>query len=395
MEICMIGCWYRDDMYSHHFHNLIEGITTGSDLSVRMISSNCNCFSSRRRFSITRSEILNENCTIVKIPYIPIEPRKARGKFIYYALKWSRLNYLLETVRGISFFRKTKGCTLIHFDQVLKSFGFVSFISLLILSNIFKKNVIVNVHEIDPIQEKHKKLNKYYNLADRVIVFSVDMKKTLSELGVSTEKIEVVPYCVSIGSLKGFNRDRFIYFGGHNLLVGKGFDTLLEALNILKLKGKKAKVVIYVGHGCTGLEEGRKKVSDMKLEDYIVWSEFMYGSKLDEVYQRSLACLIPFTGGSGRHPVTCAMANATPVIATRKASLPEYLGNLGIYISENAPEELANSISTFLENHELARSLEGKIRKRAEEQFSYSVVKKKLLDIYNQVYSASGEMEDV
>ena len=47
---------------------------------------------------------------------------------------------------------------------------------------------------------------------------------------------------------------------------------------------------------------------------------------LVSAYQTSKACIIPFTGGSARHPVTTAMANAAPVIATAAADIPEYLG---------------------------------------------------------------------
>ena len=62
-----------------------------------------------------------------------------------------------------------------------------------------------------------------------------------------------------------------------------------------------------------------------------------------EVYQRSKACIIPFTGGSARHPVSCAMVNATPVIATRAVDIPEYLGDLGIYVDGSA-ESIADAI---------------------------------------------------
>jgi glycosyltransferase involved in cell wall biosynthesis len=68
----------------------------------------------------------------------------------------------------------------------------------------------------------------------------------------------------------------------------------------------------------------------------IEWREFYSGDELAEVYQRSKACLIPFTGESARHPLSCAMMNATPVIATRAADIPEYLGDLDIYIDGTA-----------------------------------------------------------
>jgi glycosyltransferase involved in cell wall biosynthesis len=385
MNVCMISCWYRNDIYSHHCHHLINGLRSERSIFVKLLTSNCNCFSSSQRYSITVNELLNNTCDIIKIPYAPTEPNRAYGKIKYYIVKGLKLNYFFETCRGISFFMHSKGCKLIHFDQVLRSFGFLSFLSMLNLSKIFRKKVIITVHEMDPLQEKYKNLNKYYNKVDKVIVFSGDLKDELQRLGVAKDKIEVVPFAVSIEALKGFHRDQFVFFGGHKLLKGKGFDTLLEALKLLKSKGKRTKVIIYVGHGCSGLEEGKRKASDMQLDDYIDWSDFLFGSRLAEVYQRSLGCLIPFTGGSGRHPVTCAMANATPVIATRQAALPEYLEELGLYINENAPEELADAMIHLMDDKEHVYALGDKLRKRAEEQFSCEVVAQRLVNIYNQV----------
>ena len=381
----MIGCWYKDDIYTHNCHNLVEGLKKEKDLNIKFVTSNCNCFSSSQRYSITKEELLNNNCDVVKIPYAPPNPTKKHGLMKYYIVKVFKLNFFLEIVRGIAFFRKTRGCKIIHFDQVLKSFGFLSFLTLLILSKFFNKKVIVTVHELDPLQKKHKKLNKYYNKVDKIIVFSNDSKEEMMNMGVKENKIEVFYYGASLMPKKDFKREQFIFWGGHRLLRGKGFDTLLSALEILQLKGKPLKIIIYVGEGCIGLEEGKKKVSDMGLDKYIVWSEFLSGTKLGDAYQKSIGCIIPYTGGSGRYPATSAMANATPVIATRKASLPEYLGELGIYIKEKSADELADAIIKLMDNPDLVESTGMKLRERAEKLFASHVITNKVSKIYHSI----------
>jgi glycosyltransferase involved in cell wall biosynthesis len=253
------------------------------------------------------------------------------------------------------------------------------------LSKFFKKKVVVTVHELDPLQERYMNLNKYYNYTESVIVHSKDMKDELISRGVKENKIEVVHYGVSLEPIKELERDRFIFFGGHRLLRGKGFDTLLNALKILQSKGRSLKLIIYVGEGCIGLDEGKKKVSDMELDGYIEWTEFLHGSKLTEAYQGSIGCIIPYTGGSGRYPATSAMANATPVIATKKASLPEYVGESGIYIKEEAEEELADAIISLMDDPDLVKSLGMKLRKRAENLFSSGVITNSISKIYNTI----------
>lgn len=391
MKVCMISCWYRKDMYSHNCNNLLEGYKKDTDVSVKFVTSNCNCFTSAQKYGIARHELLNEECDIVKIPYAPLEPSKAYGKFKYYLVKWSRINYFFETLRGVVFYWKSRGCDLIHFDQVLRSFGVLSFATLLMLARMSKKKVVVTVHEFDPLQIRYPFLNNLYEKADRILVFSRDFKKELEGVGIREDKIAVIHYGSALTAMNGSKREQFVFFGGHKLLKGKGYDTLLDAIDLLKQQGRNPIVHIYVGEGCIGLEEGKQKAEEMGLSRQIVWSEFLFGQELADQYQRSVACLIPYTGGSGRHPATTAMANATPVICTRKAALPEYLGDDGIYIEENSPVALAGAMSELLGKPEKVTRLGERLRNRAEQLFASDLIAQQTLDEYHRLVISDEE----
>jgi hypothetical protein len=185
MDVCMIGCWYKDDIYAHSCGNLIEEFKKQEGLNIKIVTSNCNCFSSAQRYSIAREELVSSNCDVVKIPYAPTDPNKKYGLTKYYIVKLLRLNFFFETARGISYFMKARDCEVIHFDQVLRSFGFLSFLTLLNLAKTFGKKVVVTVHELDPLQTRHKGLNRAYNKADKVIVHSEDLKADLTSGGIS------------------------------------------------------------------------------------------------------------------------------------------------------------------------------------------------------------------
>ena len=126
-------------------------------------------------------------------------------------------------------------------------------------------------------------------------------------------------------------------------------------------------------------------VTDMKLDSYVEWSDFLHGHTMTETYQRSFACLIPYTGSSGKYPATCAMANATPVIATRKAGIPEYLAELGIYIKENSPDELAAAMMAIMEEDASIIQLRGDLRERALTYYSYDVTTRFVLEAYRDL----------
>lgn len=387
MNISMIGCLFRNEMYAQHLNSLISVLSKKPEIKLTLITSNCSCFSTARRYSIEKEQLLTPDCVAIRIPYAPPEPSKRYGLLKYQIVKTIRLNMILEALRGIQFYRRARRSDIVHFDQVLRSFGIVSLMTLLFLSKMSGKKVIVTVHELDPLQVKHKALNKHYSWAHKLIVFSDGFRDNLIGLGVDGAKIKTVPFCVPLDPLLGLPRDQFVYFGGHHLLKGKGFDTLLGALEIFRGKGRGTNVVIYTGE-CKGLEEGKQRVTDLGLDGFVTWSNFIYGADLAKIYQKSIACLIPYTSGSGRHPATIAMANATPVIGTRKADLPEYLGESGVYVKEDSAQELANAMEYLANNPDVGKSLGSKLRKRAEERYSEDIVGKQLLEIYKETYAS-------
>jgi glycosyltransferase involved in cell wall biosynthesis len=256
---------------------------------------------------------------------------------------------------------------IIHFDQVSGSVsGAYHSSSWSNLADVFHKKVVVTVHEIDPFQREHLGLNRLYNKCAEVLVYSEDMKRQLVSLGVNPEKIKTIRYGAVIPELKSVERTKYIYFGGHNIRRGKGYEELLKALAILKTKEIRMPLTIYVGHGCNGLLEARDAADRAGVADMIEWREFYSGDELAEVYQRSKACIIPYTGGSARHPVSCAMVNATPVIATRAVDIPEYLGELGVYVDGSA-ESIADAIVRIEEGSLDIGSLGSQLRAKATE----------------------------
>jgi len=121
-----------------------------------------------------------------------------------------------------------------------------------------------------------------------------------------------------------------------------------------------------------------------QLDDMITWQDFYSGEELAKVYQRSKACIIPFTGGSARHPLTCAMVNATPVIATRAVDIPEYLGSLGIYIEGSA----ASIADAILDIENGRRSLDGlgeRLRAKALMELDYRNIAAELSKEYSRI----------
>jgi alpha-1,3-rhamnosyl/mannosyltransferase len=78
------------------------------------------------------------------------------------------------------------------------------------------------------------------------------------------------------------------------------------------------------------------------------------------------------------------MANGVPVIGTRRAGLPDHLGDAGTWVEANDPEGLAKAIVDLLSDEVRMRDIAAKGRARAEKLLSWDTIAQKILDSYEK-----------
>ena len=79
-----------------------------------------------------------------------------------------------------------------------------------------------------------------------------------------------------------------------------------------------------------------------------------------------------------------AAACRLPVVCTRKAGLPDHLGETAVWIEENSPEQLAERISELLNDEPCRRHLGDQLFKRAEALLQWDVIADQTLEIYER-----------
>ena len=147
-RIAYVGCWYKNDMYSHNCSTFVDSLRR-CGLNIDVVTSNCRCFSSAQRFEITADELINGNCTVIKIPHAPRDPgKKKNGVMKYLAVKIFRLDLWLAIARGFLFYLRTRSADAIQYDQVLEAFGAIPLFFLAALAGRSHKRLIVTVHEM-------------------------------------------------------------------------------------------------------------------------------------------------------------------------------------------------------------------------------------------------------
>ncbi|TGO03301.1 hypothetical protein PN36_08940, partial [Candidatus Thiomargarita nelsonii] len=182
----------------------------------------------------------------------------------------------------------------------------------------------------------------------------------------------------------GVDSNKFIIIAPARLVPQKGHDILLQALEILKEKGRLPCVLI-LGDG--PLENDiRHTVVTKQLSEQVVLHSAISNEELMPVVQASDMFVLPsIFEGFGVAPAE-AMALERPVIASRVGGLMELIEDevSGILVPVGDASSLADSIERLMADELLRQKLGKAGRKRIETRFSVDVI----ADRYTNYYKA-------
>jgi glycosyltransferase involved in cell wall biosynthesis len=114
----------------------------------------------------------------------------------------------------------------------------------------------------------------------------------------------------------------------------------------------------------------------------IVWLNQMSEEAIANLYQQSLLCVLPYTGSFAGGAAALASACGLPVVCTRKAGLPDHLGETGIWIEENNAEQLAEKVIELLKDEKLRSAAAARAMQRAQDYLRWDIIAEQTLRIY-------------
>jgi glycosyltransferase involved in cell wall biosynthesis len=379
MKMTMICCPFKTS-YGSYANSLMAAIERKTGNRMSWVASNCGCGDPVEM----RREFQAKQCFYFEMPIIGDYQSKSAWK---HHLRGKARNAGLY-FRARKFTKLSKAAEIIHFQQILNAYG--SNVVFHWLRQPSHATRVVTVHELDREQLEFPEKNRTYDLADGIIVHCEEMRKRLIELKVPQEKVHVVLHGATIPvSMPDVPRQGVIFYAGHKVMTGKGIQTLFKAMSILEQRmGANVPALKIHGHyGESTPEEARKLAEESGVAKQIVWLNQLSIDNLIRQYQGSLVCVLPYTGSFAGLPASIAAANQLPVVCTRKAGLPDHLGDCGVWVDEENPEQLAERIIELLGSEQLRREIGARLLKRAEDFLQWDVIAKRTL----QVYEESGE----
>ena len=230
--------------------------------------------------------------------------------------------------------------------------------------------------------QKEKSLKK----ADAIICVSKNTKKDLLKFHPWIDKniVKVIYNGVDKNIFFPINTTNsflfLLFVGGRN--VHKNFQFTLNLMTNDKMKSIK---LIVVGGGEFNKDE-MKFINDNDLKDRIIHKTGVDDRELNLLYNEALALIYPsFYEGFGIPPLE-AMSAGCPVICSKTSSLPEVVGEAGLYIDVNNYESALPHIKVLL-NQNQRQAIIAKGTKQAS-KFSWKKTACQTINLYKDLLNS-------
>lgn len=163
------------------------------------------------------------------------------------------------------------------------------------------------------------------------------------------------------------------------------YKNVANILRAFKALSEQDAAVSFTKVGLPYTAEQQDMIARLGLSSKIDYLGFVPGHQLPAVYRQASVLVVPsLTEGFGL-PILEAMACGTPVVTTRRGSIPEVAGDAAVYVDPLDPLDIAGGIEKLLNDERLFRKMSQKGRARADE-FRWSRTAEHVSQIYRSIF---------
>lgn len=233
-----------------------------------------------------------------------------------------------------------------------------------VLSLKLGKKYICTIHDLTPlIIKKDSFIQKIYykymtflsaKKADKIISVSNNTKKDIVRFfTIKEDKIAVVYNFLDKTFNKTFspnkhnsNEQYFLYVG--NVHIGKNLLNLIKAFSEFKQRTNSEIKLFIIGKDGFGATEIHKQVIKDKLEEEVKFLGFVSDNDIKYYYKNAYALVFPsFYEGFGYPPLEAMYFKVLPIVSNI-SSIPEVVGNAGLYFDPYSVKSIAAALEKSL-----------------------------------------------
>jgi len=242
-------------------------------------------------------------------------------------------------------------------------------------------------------------LNRSLQRADKIVTDSFFSKKEIIKYYPAYEKkIRVVPCGVDVHQFYPMKDEREIVrvkqklkiTGDYFLYVGtieprKNLYRLIEAYSLVLKKDPSVPSLILAGSNGWLNENLFVLIKEKGLEEKVHFTEYVASEDRCALYNGAIGFLFPsIYEGFGMPPLE-AMACGVPVLVSKEASLPEIVGDAGIYVNAYEVSSIADGLEKLSTDKKLREKLSQRGLKQAQ-KYTWKQATEKLYKIYEELF---------
>lgn len=222
--------------------------------------------------------------------------------------------------------------------------------------------------------------------ASRVIAVSEATKRDIKDLGVRSDKIQVIyeastiPFSGSSDDLPDELRGKsYLLFVGENRPHKNIFRLIKAYNNVLCRLGELCPFLVFVGSGFNSLKER------CKCEKILICG-LVSEAKVVSLYRHAIVLVYPSLYEGFGLPILEAMSTETPVITSNCSSMPEVAGEAAIFVDPYNVDQLADAILKIIQDNSEKRRL-GHLGAQRAKCFSWKRAAKSIEALYTRILS--------
>lgn len=179
--------------------------------------------------------------------------------------------------------------------------------------------------------------------------------------------------------------ERFILFVG-TLEPRKNIEGVIRAYAEYRAKAPHPLELVIAGKKGWLYESIFTLLLTLQLEPHVHFTGYIADEDMPLLYNAASLLVYPsFYEGFGLPPLE-AMACGTPVVVSNVSSLPEVVGDAGLQVDPNSPQDIANAMLTMLSDETARRAFIAKGQERAR-IFTWEATARNTLAVYDECLS--------
>ena len=220
--------------------------------------------------------------------------------------------------------------------------------------------------------------------ADRILVPSEYTAGEIErQLGISRDRMAICPPGAPDWQPRpSAPADGYVLFVG-TLEPRKNIGGLLDAYEQLLARGVRVPELRLAGNATASASGWLARIARAPLDGVVRHAGYVPAEDARRMYEGAKLLVMPsFDEGFGI-PVLDAMTLGVPVVAARRGSLPEVLGDAGVLVDPTKPVEIADAIDRLLRDDQFAAECAARGVARSK-HFQWAATAGRVLDTYRQ-----------